>query len=267
MLETVAVAESAAGVACTLYAIEGARSTVTQLEALWTMPGHLAQGGPLTSSAPHLVDNARTSVTCSTYNFQKSSAMWDALARAAARPEMALRVYVDTHAADREPNGWTPTTTELAAHLYPAVVLRTKSFGGGYVRNHAKFLAVDHRFLLVTSANFSWSAEQGNVEFGVLIDNPNLSKPSSANCAMRRTLCTSGSFHEASRRIGGLKDTLATALYRLLEPERVDAVFRALGAHRDEIEQRYGGPLSWEELPDAPCKPDCRLCHGRRDRD
>jgi phosphatidylserine/phosphatidylglycerophosphate/cardiolipin synthase-like enzyme len=102
--------------------------------------------------------------------------MWDALARAAARPEMALRVYVDTHAADREPKGWTPTTTELAAHLYPAVVLRTKSFDGGYVRNHAKFLAVDHRFLLVTSANFSWSAEQGNVEFGVLIDNPNLTE-------------------------------------------------------------------------------------------
>ena len=176
LLETVAVAESAAGVACTLYAIEGARSTVTHLEPLWTMPGHLAQGGPLTSSAPHLVGNARTSVTCSTYNFQKSSAMWDALARAAARPEMALRVYVDTHAADREPNGWTPTTTELAAHLYPAVVLRTKSFDGGYVRNHAKFVAVDHRFLFVTSANFSWSAEQGNLEFGVLIDNANLTE-------------------------------------------------------------------------------------------
>jgi PLD-like domain len=176
LLETLAVAESAAHVAPTLYAIEGARSTITNLEPLWTMPGHLAQGGPLTSSAPHLVDNARTSVTCSTYNFQKSSAMWDALARAAARPEMALRVYVDTHAADLEPGGWTPTTTELAAHLHPAVVLRTKPFDGGYVRNHAKFLAVDHRFLLVTSANFSWSAEQGNVEFGVLIDNTTLTE-------------------------------------------------------------------------------------------
>ena len=176
LLETVTVAGSPLDVACTLYAIEGARSTVTQLEPLWTMPGHLAQGGPLTSSAPYLVDNARMSVTCSTYNFQKSSAMWDALARTAARPEIALRVYVDTHAADLEPNGWTPTTTELAAHLHPAVVLRTKSFDGGYVRNHAKFLAVDHRFLLVTSANFSWSAEQRNVEFGVLIDHPNLTE-------------------------------------------------------------------------------------------
>jgi hypothetical protein len=140
------------------------------------MPGHLAQGGPLTSSAPYLVDNARMSVTCSTFNFQKSSGMWDALVRAAARPEIAVRVYVDTHAADLEPRSWSPTTTELAAHLHPAVVLRTKCFDAVYVRNHAKFLAVDHRFLLVTSANFSWSAEQGNVEFGVLIDNPNLTE-------------------------------------------------------------------------------------------
>ncbi|WP_262985448.1 hypothetical protein [Streptomyces antnestii] len=30
--------------------------------------------------------------------------------------------------------------------------------------------------MLVTSANFSWSAENNNVEFGVLIDNPNLTE-------------------------------------------------------------------------------------------
>jgi phosphatidylserine/phosphatidylglycerophosphate/cardiolipin synthase-like enzyme len=39
-----------------------------------------------------------------------------------------------------------------------------------------KFLSIDHRFLLVTSANFSWSAENANLEFGVLIDNPNLAE-------------------------------------------------------------------------------------------
>lgn len=61
-------------------------------------------------------------------------------------------------------------------HLRPGTVLRTKEFDRGYVRNHAKFLAIDHRFLLVTSANFSWSAEHGNVEFGVFIDNSNLTE-------------------------------------------------------------------------------------------
>ena len=176
LLETTGVLNSVAPLLNVLYAIQGARSTVTHLDALWTMPGHLAQGGPLTSSVPHLVDRARTSVTCSTFNFQRSSGMWDALARAAARPEIAVRVYVDAQAADAEPKAWSPTTSEIASHLRPGAVFRTNMFDRGYVRNHAKFLAVDHRFLLVTSANFSWSAEQGNVEFGVLIDNSNLTE-------------------------------------------------------------------------------------------
>lgn len=168
-----------------LRAVEGARSITTALDPLWTMPGHLAQGGPLTSSVAHLVDNSRQSVTCSTFNFQRSSALWEALRRAARRPEIEVRVYLDTQAADQHPKSSSPTTAEAAAHLRPGTVLRTKEFDGAPVRNHAKFLAIDHRFLLVTSANFSWSAEHGNVEFGVLIDNPNLTE--SVEREMRRT--------------------------------------------------------------------------------
>ncbi|MFC6023846.1 phospholipase D-like domain-containing protein [Plantactinospora solaniradicis] len=52
----------------------------------------------------------------------------------------------------------------------------TKEFDGTRVRSHAKFLAIDHRFLLVTSANFSWSAEHVNVEFGLLIDDRHLTE-------------------------------------------------------------------------------------------
>lgn len=48
--------------------------------------------------------------------------------------------------------------------------------GGRQVRNHSTFLSIDHRFLLVTSVNFSWSAENANLEFGVVIDNPNLAE-------------------------------------------------------------------------------------------
>jgi len=61
-------------------------------------------------------------------------------------------------------------------HLHPALILRTKPFDGSQVRNHSKFLSIDHRFLLVTSANFSWSAENANLELGVLIDNSNLAE-------------------------------------------------------------------------------------------
>lgn len=159
-----------------LRAVEGARSVTTALDPIWTMPGHLAQSGPLTSSVVHLVDNARQSITCSTFNFQKSSGLWNALQNAAQRPEITMRLYLDARAADHDPKPWSPTTSEVAVHLKPGAVFRTTEFDGGYVRNHAKFLAVDHRFLLVTSANFSWSAEHGNIEFGVFIDNPNLTE-------------------------------------------------------------------------------------------
>ena len=64
----------------------------------------------------------------------------------------------------------------MAAHLHPATVLRTRQFDGVPTRNHSKFISIDHRFLLVTSANFSWSAENGNLELGVLIDNANLAE-------------------------------------------------------------------------------------------
>jgi phosphatidylserine/phosphatidylglycerophosphate/cardiolipin synthase-like enzyme len=168
-----------------LRAIEGARSEPTAIGAIWTMPGHLAQSGPLTSSVVHLVEHARQSVTCSTFNFQRTSALWPALAQAARQPGITVRVYLDARAAGRPPRAssarpspsrTTPTPKEVATHLWPAMVLRSRPFDGAAVRNHAKFLVIDHRFLLVTSANFSWSAENRNIEFGVLHDNRNLAE-------------------------------------------------------------------------------------------
>lgn len=157
-----------------LRALEGARAASGSVTPLWTMPGHVAQGGPLTSSLSHLVDGARSSVTCATYNFQRSSSLWEALHRAASRPEVTVRVYVDRDAA-RSGRG-TPTTRAVAEHLRGATVLESKPFGGRQVRSHAKFLAIDHRFLLTTSANFSQSAEWYNVEFGVRIDDAALTE-------------------------------------------------------------------------------------------
>jgi len=153
-----------------LRAIEGARSARTAVDPLWTMPGHLARNGRLTSSVTYLVESARHSVVCSTFNFQRSSSLWAALGAAARRPEITMRVYMDTKAAS------SPTPDEVAAQLRPAVVLRTVAFDRRPVRNHSKFISVDHRFLLVTSANFSWSAENTNLELGVLIDNRNLAE-------------------------------------------------------------------------------------------
>jgi phosphatidylserine/phosphatidylglycerophosphate/cardiolipin synthase-like enzyme len=159
-----------------LRAIEGARSARTTVDPLWTMPGHLARNGHLTSSVSYLVESARHSVVCSTFNFQRSSGLWTALCAAARRPGIAMRVYMDTNAADLLRRPSSPTTGEVAAHLRPGVVLRTIAFDGRQVRNHSKFISIDHRFLLVTSANFSWSAENANLELGVLIDNRNMAE-------------------------------------------------------------------------------------------
>ena len=82
---------------------------------------------------------------------------------------------MDAAAAD-EGTSWTPSTTDVAVHLRGATVLRSKRFGGKQVRSHAKFTAIDHRFLLTTSANFSQSAEYHNVEFGVRIDDVGLTE-------------------------------------------------------------------------------------------
>ena len=169
-LDTVAGADVEAAVTV-LRAVQGARSVISAVEPVWTMPGPLAAGGPLHSSVARLVGGARRSVTCSTYNFQRSSGLWTALAAAARRADVVVRVYIDTRAAAAH---GTPGVDEVAAHLHPGVVLRTATFDGAAVRNHAKFLAVDHRFLLVTSANFSWSAEYRNVELGVMLDDPNV---------------------------------------------------------------------------------------------
>lgn len=152
-----------------MRAIEGAHSSTTSVSTVWTAPGALAGQSQLTSSIHHDVDRARESVICSTFNFQRSSALWQALAGAAARPEVAVRVYVDTAAADETPARWKPTTGEIARALTGAHVFRTATWEGRPVRSHAKFVAIDHQFLIVTSANFSRSAEHTNVELGLVI--------------------------------------------------------------------------------------------------
>ena len=161
-----------------LRAIEGARSAPTTVDPLWTMPGHLAQHGRLTQSVTYLVDNARYSVVCSTFNFQRSSGLWKALqtsGTAARDHDEGLR----GHGRGGRRTAATGVTDDGRGRGAPAArpwSCGRKRFDGRQVRNHSKFLSIDHRFLLVTSANFSWSAENANLEFGVLIDNPNLAE-------------------------------------------------------------------------------------------
>lgn len=155
-----------------LHSIAAAKEDRPRVGLMWTAPGGLAGAGGLTSSLRHLVDEARESVVCATFNFQRSSAQWEALRAAAARPDLDVRVYLDQRAADERPAPWSPTTQQVADELAGATVLRSRPWRGRPTRTHAKFVCVDGRVLVVTSANFSVSAEQHNVELGVRVDDP-----------------------------------------------------------------------------------------------
>ena len=177
-----------------LRAVAGAASRIKDVSPVWTAPAGAVGSGALTADVFALVGSANTSVVCATYNLQPSSALWTALvALRAQRPGVSVRLYLDTQAADgpfHRPEGrrgyWEQNhdwggsshlkTDEIARRLRGAVVMRTRApkDDGRAVTSHAKFLSIDHRFLLVGSANFSYSAEERNVELGLRLDDPAL---------------------------------------------------------------------------------------------
>jgi phosphatidylserine/phosphatidylglycerophosphate/cardiolipin synthase-like enzyme len=144
-----------------LRAITGAKSVLRELTPVWTMPGNEATTGHLTGEFHRIVRAARQSVTAATYNFHDSSQMWNALKEASEQPGMVVIVYVDADKADAD---------NVKAQLPRATVYRSAELPTGKrVVSHAKFIVVDHELLLITSANFSYSAENRNVEFGLLV--------------------------------------------------------------------------------------------------
>lgn len=144
-----------------LRAIAGAKTVLRELTPVWTMPGNEANIGRLTSEFHRIVGAARQSVTAATYNFQDTSQMWTALKAACEQPGVIVTVYVDAGVADG---------ATVKAQLPRATVYRSALLPNGkQVVSHAKFIVVDHEMLLITSANFSYSAENRNVEFGILI--------------------------------------------------------------------------------------------------
>lgn len=155
-----------------LRAVEGAASQARTVTPVWTAPDNLAHAGQLTSSIHHYVDRARESVVCATFNLQSSSALWSSLGAAAKRTGVEVDIYMDTDAADANPAPWKPSTAEVAQVMAPARVYRTVAWQGAQVRTHAKFIAVDHQYLIVMSANFSKSAEQHNIELGLVVHDP-----------------------------------------------------------------------------------------------
>jgi phosphatidylserine/phosphatidylglycerophosphate/cardiolipin synthase-like enzyme len=144
-----------------LRAVAGAKTVHRDLTPVWTMPGTEAKIGHLTGEFHRLVRSARQSVTCATYNFEKTSKMWSVLRESAEQPGVVVTIYVDGDKAD---------AANIKAHLGGATVYRSAVLPTGKpVISHAKFVVIDHEMLLLTSANFSFSAENRNIEFGLLV--------------------------------------------------------------------------------------------------
>ena len=144
-----------------LRAVAGAKSVHRELVPVWTMPGNEATVGHLTSEFHRIVSGARVSVTCATYNFSPHSNMWNALRTASEQPDVTVIVYLDADKGD--PVG-------VKAQLPRATVYQSGELPGGKpIVSHTKFIIIDHEVVLLTSANFSYSAENTNVEFGLEI--------------------------------------------------------------------------------------------------
>lgn len=149
-----------------LHAIAGAKSVSRDLTPVWTMPGNEAKVGHLMGEFHRLVRDARQSVTCATYNFEATSKMWTVLREASDQPGVVVTVYVDGNKAD---------ASKVDEQLPRATVYRSAVLPDGkQVVSHAKFIIIDHALVLLTSANFSFSAENRNIEFGVRIHDPAL---------------------------------------------------------------------------------------------
>lgn len=147
--------------AAVLRAIAGAKSVHRELVPVWTMPGNEATAGHLTSEFHRIVSGARVAVTCATYNFSANSNMWTALKHVSEQPDVTVCVYVD--AAKGDP-------CAVKAQMPRATVYRSARLpDGAQIVSHTKFVIVDHAIVLLTSANFSYSAENRNIEFGLLI--------------------------------------------------------------------------------------------------
>lgn len=151
-----------------LRAIAGAKSVHRDLQQVWTMPGNEAAVGHLTGAFDERVRGARQAVTCATYNFQDTSDMWTALKHVSGEPGVVVTIYVDRIAG----NAAAVKAQIPRAAVFQSVVLPN----GKQAVSHAKFIIVDHELLLLTSANFSYSAENRNVEFGLIVQDPALAQ-------------------------------------------------------------------------------------------
>jgi cardiolipin synthase len=155
---------NARAVACTLRALAGTVERRPRPPALvWSGPQLAGESIRTTHAIVRLIDEAEETVLASTYSASVSSPFIEALRRAA---ERKLRITVVTDVAKLA------NVAQGIAKAIPRATLYGFHHSDGKQTGlqHSKFLVMDGRAALVTSANLSNQAVDWNLETGVLVE-------------------------------------------------------------------------------------------------
>jgi phosphatidylserine/phosphatidylglycerophosphate/cardiolipin synthase-like enzyme len=135
-------------------------------QLVWTAPGASAAARGTAQVAAELIQGAERSALVVGYSLTKAAAPFIALVADAVRRGLACSIVADR---------MEEKLATLAAHWpkdvgFPPLWTRPPDPGDEQSALHAKFIVVDSKRLLVTSANLTYHGFHGNMELGVLLE-------------------------------------------------------------------------------------------------
>lgn len=152
-------------VAAVLDALAGVEH-VSRPDLVWTSPSLPGAEGHTTLAASELVNEAQSHVFAATFTATKGSSYMTALANAVSRGvKVTLVLDRGKQRAYFEKTGWRVQFALSGARIWTLCPADPDV----YAIQHAKLVMVDGLACLVTSANFSEAAAEGNLECGVLM--------------------------------------------------------------------------------------------------
>lgn len=153
----------------TASAARSAPSQSSQMEFVATLPSGIAAGTrPTNIVVEEMCRGSCRSLLLMGYQIRKSSGIHECLNAAAARGASVTLV------CDRDDNGWREVYKEwLPGTAKPRVLVNPPGAGSDILgKMHCKVLCADERDLLITSANFTWTGLNSNIEYGVRLGDP-----------------------------------------------------------------------------------------------